>query len=214
MTAYKNFVDDFPRRCREILKFAGKPALFRGREVTLALMVATAGFVIPYERLKPDGGEIDHPSGDNKRFSDTAQQLRDLLEEPFLSSAVWGTSASTWHYVKKLKSVTGDPNEWPEFRNRKPFSRDKTVGSVLKVIRNALAHGNIFTFGDPIEAIIFIRTHPSDKKEVQNYSLVSVAPGDFVIFLNKWFDFLNEKGIHQIKAAEALSDAEGLRDAA
>src|SRR5215469_18571837 len=55
MTAYRNFVEDFPRRCRDILKVAGKPALSRGREVTLNLVIASAGLLVPYERVKPDG---------------------------------------------------------------------------------------------------------------------------------------------------------------
>ena len=149
MTAYKNFVDDFPRHCREILKFADKPALFRGREVTLALMAASAGLVVPYERLKPDGGKIDNPSGDNKKFSAAADHRRTLLAAPFLLSAVGGTPVPTWHYGK-LKSVTGDADSWEELRNRRPVQVDKTVGNVLRIIRNVLAHENIFTFKNPI----------------------------------------------------------------
>lgn len=206
MTAYKNFVDDFPRRCRDILTFARKPALFRGREVTLALMVASAGLVVPYERLKPDGGEIDHPSGDNKKFSAAADQLRTLLAESFLSSAVWGTSASTWH-SGKLESVTGDPDSWEGLRNRQPIKADKTVGSVLRVIRNALAHGNIFTFKNPIEAIIFIKANVNDKKTVRDYTYVFMAPDDFQLFLEKWFDFLDQLHISQMEAFEVLKDA-------
>lgn len=191
MTAYRNFVDDFPRRCREILKFAGKPALFRGREVTLALMVASAGLVVPYERLKPDGGEIVHPSGDNKKFSVAADQLRTLLAESFFSSAVWGAPDSTW-YFGRLKSVTGDPDSWEGLRERKPVQADKTVGTVLRVIRNALAHGNIFTFKNPIEAIIFIKSNFNDRSEVKDYTFVFVKPADFQLFLEKWFDFLDQ----------------------
>ena len=206
MTAYKNFVDDFPRRCREILKFAGKPALFRGREVTLALMVASAGLVVPYERLKPDGGEIDHPSGDNKKFSAAAENLKALLAEAFLSSRVWGAPVSTWH-SGNLKSVTGDPDSWEGLRNRKPIQTNKTVGSVLRLIRNALAHGNIYTFKDPIEAIIFIKANVNDKKEIRDYSFVFVAPADFQIFLEKWFDLLAQLHIAQTEAFEVLKDA-------
>lgn len=206
MTAYKNFVDDFPNRCREILKFAGKPALFRGREVTLALMVASAGLVVPYERLKPDGGEIDHPSGDNKKFSAAAEKLRGLLAESFLSSAVWGAPVSTWH-SGKLKSVTGDPDSWDGLRKRQPVQSEKTVRNVLRVIRNALAHGNIFTFRDPIEAIIFINANVNDRKDVRDYSFVFVAPTDFQIFLEKWFDFLAQLDIPQTEAFEVLRDA-------
>jgi len=174
--------------------------------VTLALMVASAGLVVPYERLKPDGGEIDHPSGDNKKFSAAAEKLRTLLSESFLSSKVWGAPVSTWHYGK-LKSVTGDPDSWDGLRKRQPVQEDKTVGNVLRVIRNALAHGNIFTFKDPIEAIIFIKANVNDKKEVRDYSFVFVAPKDFHRFLEQWFDFLDDLPIPQIEAFEVLKHA-------
>lgn len=206
MTAYRNFIEDFPRRCREILNFAGKPALFRGREVTLALMVASAGLVVPYERLKPDGGEIDHPSGDNKRFADAAKNLRVLLETPFLMSDIWRAPASTWH-SGKLKSLAGDPDSWDGLRKRQPIQSDKTVGNLLRIIRNALAHGNTFTFKDPIEAIIFIKANVNDKKEVRDYSYLFVAPSDFQRFLENWFDFLAKLHIPQIEAFEVLQDA-------
>lgn len=206
MTAYKNFVDDFPRRCREILEFAGKPALFRGREVTLALMVASSGLVVPYERLKPDGGEVDHPSGDNKKFSAASEKLKALLEESFLSSPVWGAPVSTWHFGK-LKSVTGDPDSWEGLRNRQPVQPEKTVGNVLRVIRNALAHGNILTFKNPIAAIIFIKANVNGKKEVRDYSFVFVAPADFQLFLERWFEFLAQLHIPQTEAFDVLRDA-------
>jgi hypothetical protein len=204
MTAYKNFIDDFPRRCREILKLAGKPACVRGREVTLSLMVASAGFVVPYERLKPDGPTV-HPSGDNMKFSAAADQLKKLLEVPFLSSGVWDAPVSTWHYGK-LKSVAGDPDSWEGLRNRQPVPQSKTVKNVLRVIRNALAHGNIFTFKSPIEAIIFIQTNSNNEGEVRDYTFVFVAPADFHLFLEKWFDFLEQLNIPQTEALEVLKD--------
>lgn len=204
MTAYKNFIDDFPRRCREILKLAGKPPCARGREVTLSLMVASAGFVVPYERLKPDGRTV-HPSGDNKKFSAAADQLNKLLEGPFLSSDVWKVPVSTWHYGK-LQSIAGDPDSWEDLHNRKHVSQDTPVKHVLRVIRNALAHGNIFTFKSPIEAIIFIQTNCNNEGKVRDYTFVFVAPADFHFFLEKWFDFLEQLNIPQTEAFEVLKD--------
>lgn len=205
MTAYKNFVDDFPRRCQDILRFAGKPALFRGREVTLSLMVASAGLIIPYERLKPPG-EFDHPSGDNIKFSDAADQLRTLLDQPFLSSAVWNAPVSTWQ-SGKLESVLGDPDSWDGLHNRQYFQADITVGNVLRVLRNALAHGNIFTFNNPIQGIIFIKAIFNNNKIARGYSFIYVSPADFTKFLERWFDFLDQLHIPQAKAFEVLRDA-------
>ena len=203
MTAYKNFVDDFPRRCQDILRFAGRRASFGGREVTLSLMVASAGLIIPYERLKP--GEFDHPSGDNINFSDAADQLRNLLKQRFLSSAVWNAPVSTWQ-SGILESVLGDPDSWDGLHNRVQLRADKKVKEIIGVIRNALAHGNIFTFNNPIDAIIFLSR--VDYKDVKKgYSFIYVSPGDFTMFLEKWFDFLDQLHIPQTEAYEVLKDA-------
>jgi hypothetical protein len=206
MTGYRNFIEDFPRRCRDILDIAGKPALSRGREVTLILMVASTGFVVPYERLKPDSRWGDHPSGDRKRFADAAGRLESLLHQPFMSSRLWTETSSTWH-GGKLDSVTGDPDSWEGLRKRRPISKDKQVGTILNVIRNAFAHGNIWTLRNPIEAIIFVKSVINDDEVVPDSSFVSVAPHEFRKFLENWFDFLNDFRIPQEVAFELLKDA-------
>lgn len=151
MTEYRNFIKDFPRRCRDILDVAGKPAFLRGREVTLTIMVASAGFVVPYEGLKSD-----HPSEDSKRFVDAAEKLKLLLDQPFMSSVLANKMNSKWHYGK-VDSVNGDPDSWDGLRKRKPLSDGNKVSTTLNVIRNGLAHGNVFTFGNPIQEITFIK---------------------------------------------------------
>src|SRR5271166_3508715 len=185
MTEYKNFIQDFPGRCRDILDIAGKPALSRGREVTLAIMVAAAGFVVPYERLT-----VGHPSGDSKRFVGAAEKLKLLLDQPFTSSVLSNKMSSTW-YEGTVGSVNGDL-DWYGLQ-RKPFSKEIKGRAALKVIRNGLAHGNIFTFGDPIQAIIFFEKKDfNDVGVARCYSYVYVAPRDFCQFLKNWFDFLDD----------------------
>ena len=155
MTAYKNFVDDFPRRCRDILNIAKTPALHRGREVTLTLMVASAGLVVPYERLKPDIGWGGHPSDDHNTFVDAAGKLKSLLRQPFMSSRLCTEANPSWR-IGKLLSVTGDPNSWEGLQKSRPISKDKTVGGLLSVIRNALAHGNIWNFYGILSKRLFL----------------------------------------------------------
>lgn len=209
MTAYKNFVEDFPRRCRDILDFARKPALSRGLEVTLSLMVASAGLIVPYERLKPDGRFGDHPSGDNKTFADAAIKLKLLLDEPFVTSRLWSQPNSTWQ-DGKLDSVKGYPETWEGLQKRRPISNHKKVSAILTVVRNALAHGNIFTFNsreNMIEGIIFIKANFNEDSVIRNYSFLYVAPKEFQQFLRSWFDFLYNCHIPQVTAFEVLKDA-------
>jgi hypothetical protein len=201
-----NFIDDFPCRCRDILNIAKRPALHRGREVTLALMVASAGLVVPYERLKPDIGWGDHPSGDRNTFADAAGNLESLLGQQFMSSCLCTETNPTWRFGKLL-SVTGDPDSWEGLQKSRPVSKDKTVGRIFSVIRNALAHGNIWTLRDPIEEIIFVKRVLRDDEVVRHFEFLSVAPHEFQHFLEGWFDFVISLRIPQEVAFEVLKDA-------
>jgi hypothetical protein len=149
-----------------------------GREVTLVLTVASSGLVVPYERLKPSGKFGDHPSGDHSTFADAAEKLRSLLDTAFTSSVLWSEASSTW-YDRKVLSVSDNLESWDGLRKRKPFSKEKKVRAVIKVIRDALTHGNIFTFKDPIEAIIFISRNYNDENIVCDYSFIYVSSHDF-----------------------------------
>lgn len=201
MSAYKNFINDFPRRCREVLDFSEKSAHLKRREVTLTLIVASSGFVIPYERLKPM-----HPSGDNNTYSNAACDLRKLLDQPFKGSPLWSDSFSSWT-GGKLRSISGDPDSWEDLGKRKPFLPEKKVKTVLNIIRNALAHGNIFTFKNPIEALIFISCSYDNNNVVNGYSFIYVEPKQFKEFLKLWFDFLETLDINQDVALDILKHA-------
>jgi len=169
-------------------------------------MVASAGLVVPYERLKPDGRWGAHPSGDRETFAGAVEKLESLLGQPFMSSRLWTATSSTWR-GGKLDSVTGDPDSWKGLQKSRPITSDKTVGAILSVIRNALAHGNIWTLRDPIEAIIFVKSVKDDDKVIPKFSFVSVAPDEFRNLLEKWFDFLRGLHIQQEVAFEVLKDA-------
>jgi hypothetical protein len=209
MSEYINFVDDFPRRCKEVLRFAEGFAQIEEREVTLYLMVASAGFLVPYERLKPDpepgpkgGSGIPHPSRDNETFYDAAQQLKNDLDKPFLDSVGLGQGPSSW-YSGKVRSVEGGPSDWRGFRERVPITKSLKLSAFLSVIRNALAHGSIYTFKNPIEEIIFIKPNKTNN----DWSFVSVSPVDFRQFLDQWFNYLDGIHISYEETSGVLRDA-------
>ena len=78
------------------------------------------------------------------------------------------------------------------------MSKDKLARSVLAHLRNALAHGNIFTHGDPIDLLIFL-SRPSE--ESPTYAMLAVTPLDFRTFLRNWFSF-----VKSLQIPEALFD--------
>jgi hypothetical protein len=207
MTAYKDFISDFPRRCHKLLEMADSAAHLGGLDVTLALIVASAGLVIPYERLHP---KKRHPLGDSIRYQAAAEGLRELLNGTFLDSALARGTSKTWHFAK-LEELPCDLDAV----SSKPLSKAKTTRTVIETIRNALAHGNIHMEGDPIQAIVLMK---QDFKEVPDsngvltnkpngYSFIKVSPADFRQFLDNWFEELNRLDIDQVSVAQVLKAA-------
>ena len=123
-----------------------------------------------------------------------------------MSSRLWTDGSSTW-FGGKLDSVTGEPDSWKGLQGSRPISKDKTVGAILGVIRDALAHGNVWTRGDRIKEIIFVKSVTDSCEIVSKFSFVSVAPDEFRNLVENWFDFLIELHIPQNVAFEALKDA-------
>lgn len=202
MSAYRDFVSDFPSRCLEVLEMAEKQARLQQRDVTLSLMVASAGFVVPYERLS---SKKEHPSGDSVRFSDASSRLDSLIKTSFVESEL-AKGAKSW-CGGSLATISGDPDSWGELRAAKPLNRDKTVGGVIRVLRNALAHGNIFTYQNPISGIVFVSERRNDDNKITGFSFLRVSPEDFMAFLRGWFRFLKTTHIPAEIIESAIADA-------
>jgi len=103
--------------------------------------------------------------------------------------------------------VNGDPDSRKDLQRSRPITKDKSVRSVLNIIRDALAHGNIWTLRDPIQAIIFVKSVTDADKVAPKFSFISVAPDEFRNLLERWFDFLMNLHIPQAMVFEVLKDA-------
>ena len=189
MTNYNNFIQDFPTRCYEILDQYKGPALLSGREMTLTLSMAASGFVVPFERLCPQEGT---PYYDRCDYTKAASQFDRLCIKNFLSSELWKEDVGSWSF-DELSSVAGDPDSWPELQEpRTPLNSCKTVRDILEHLRNALAHGNIFTFPKGVCSIKFIIFLSRQSRASSDFNFLCVSPQDFQKFLKNWFMFLKK----------------------
>jgi hypothetical protein len=192
MSNYKNFVEDFPGRCERLLRAAGPIAERCGLEVTLLLMVASTALVVPYERLKPKDKYI-RAIEDRTRYEVAAKELADLLGKPFLGSVLWNVGRVASWASDHLSTVSGQPDEWDELRNPLPLSPAETVGTVLTIIRNALAHGNLYTKANirgTITQLVFVAGRAVPDKIISPFRFVQVSPQDFRTLLRNWVSFL------------------------
>jgi len=195
MSAYENFVQDFPVRCNTLLEDNWISASINDLEVTLMLATAAAGFVIPYERLRSSSD--DHFARDRvKSFATAIWKLENIRFKNWVKQ-------NDWEYISEIDAniVKRDVEKWGGPNKRKPLSVEKTVGHVFNIVRNALAHGNIITYPrrveeknpPQIEKILFL-SKIRDKETGQlldKYNVVVVGPQGFALMLKKWFDELS-----------------------
>ncbi len=194
MSVYRNFICDFPDRCNKILSDYEHRAVFRGVEVTTMLAIASAGLIIPYERLK----KSNHPSSDRACFENAAERFDEFGKKDFLNDYLLGVNG-TWHYgeipdavgaVEWWKDGTVPLTDMGEGIITGEEERKKETNYFLNCLRNALAHGNVFTpGGGQITDIVFLSKIEQNRKE---YSVIIVSPSDFRKFLIKWLEFVRE----------------------
>ncbi len=195
MSAYKVFLKDFPDRCEKILQRIEKNIRYGDLTVTGLLMVASSAIIIPYERLSPvPEKSLAHPSGDADKYAEAAKQFKELLDSKFLESRLYSATTTEKWRLARPQSVKGNPDEWN--CSFKEISKDKTTKGVLYIMRNSLAHGNIFTKPErgEIQEIIFVSVELKRDNEgkpmpgeLKHYNCISVTPYLFKQFLDKWF---------------------------
>jgi len=189
MSAYKNFVQDFPTRCKSLLDMFDSQAARGNREVTLLLAVATPSLIVPFERLHKEA----HPSRDDQRFAEASATLGAELSSQCDASRLWQQfKESDWRY-KKLGTLRGDPDAWGLDSDTKGIGAKQTK-TILAILRNALAHGNVWTRGDPIGTLVFVSRVCLDKPEGPFHSL-QCSPLVLAAFVRGWVGFLKDLNI-------------------
>lgn len=183
MGGYKNFVVDFPSRCiKDILNNFYNAIEANERDVTFLLMAASAAFVIPFERIQPKPRK-EHPSKDIEKFK-SAMELKSIWEISFLNSELWNNKPMSWEFGD-AEIVDGQliPSNTKTLKGQQ-------ISEILPRMRNAFAHGNIYTINESIiDKIFFVAGDTEMSKE---YKFISVSPEDFKIFLNNWVTFLEK----------------------
>lgn len=198
MGAYANYVQDFPKRCGQLIEELLPHARFKDRDITFLLAMATPALIFPLERLVPkkhtteDGhtGERAHPSQDDTRYAEASKMLRNELEKTCRDSRLFpGISTSHWKF-SEVPEVSENPYCWSWDRKDRNIT-EKKVSTVLKILRNALAHGNIWTMGHPIDTIVFVSLARLDNPE-GSLNTLRCSPVDLATFLKRWMNLVTD----------------------
>ncbi|WP_049758144.1 hypothetical protein [Phenylobacterium zucineum] len=164
------FVTEYPERCLALLDAAEPIARKQDLLTSFALLAAASVLVIPYERLK------GHHPNKQERGSALYEELRQLERRPWQDAPFWaGAAPEAWQFSR----IMGDPNDvasWKDQAGRPSMSAEantinkRRAGEVLRVMRNALAHGNVVYLnkagreaaGTPAYFIAFLSRYEED----------------------------------------------------
>lgn len=233
MGIYTNPYADFPARVEELWKRLehANNAAERDLSVTAMLMVAMAGFASPWEFLKHDNaGAFEnreaHPAFDGiseEQYKSALKRVKAEISLPFAKSGLFGASAiDLWRFghVGELSEARRHAEDlWrpkPERYDKNIIKLPGNARDVLKVLRNALAHGNVCAFmgkSNSIDRLVFFsedRENQGGKAIVVGWHVATAKVEAFHHFLTGWFALIREPGAMQAISAALEADDERL----
>ncbi len=210
------FVVEYPQRCLDLIEALEPTARQRDFVGSFSLLAAAAVFVIPYERM----GSTTHPLHKGTRDVDLFAALKSLRRQPFTTAQFWnGNPPNAWRF-SRIMTNANDTAGWEDERGLHPMSANaenslpgRKAEDVLRVIRNALAHGNIVYLNESgfeqrdtkLQFLGFLSRYeetPEQKAQSETYRLVTTTEDEFLRFVKLW-----AKWVSQFRDDDRLSEA-------
>jgi hypothetical protein len=191
------FATEYPERCLKLLGLFEHVAHEQDLLGTFSIMLASSILLVPLERAKNE-----HPIR-QERGGGLQASLKRLERRKWLAADFWaGTPPGEWRFSR----IMGDPNDvqhWCDEKGESSFAltastmQKRRVGEVLRVLRNALAHGNIVYLnehgheieGERVQYLAFLSRYEEtegDRERAETYRLVTVRETDFLPFIHAW----------------------------
>lgn len=193
MSNYRCWVSDFPKRCQKLLdKFEGQAKL-NDLEVTLLLAVASASIGITHDRIKnTDSKSVKH-LGSVHVNEKQSEKAKCLLKTKISDINAFRNGIVLYGRNAVRNPDPGSmPDDWNLNDSCKEISKNKEFGTIIKHVRNALAHGNIFTLSENglIKNIVFLSRlyDHNENKSINEYDALIIAVHDLKEILKYWVD--------------------------
>ena len=211
MSEYRDFFQDFPSRSVDLLNSFYENASNIDREVTLSIAMSYGALLFPFERLRTTS-KTPHPTNDCSNNAKHAENFKNQMEKRFCDFRPRNPFVSwDWYYGKQMVDL-GDVKRAANEATKMLISKEKKVSSIIKLIRNSLAHSNILTFESPIEWIVFYSCKPPREDEQVIYPIeiefLRTSPILFKNFLIDWVQFLQINPLSLEDYRELIENAE------
>ena len=154
---------------------------------------------IPFERMRDA-----HFLHDQNRDNDLAGAVAALGKLRFAKAPFWeGNPPATWRLSRIMKHVN-QVDQWVDQHDVHPCSKHaaniveaKPVTEILRILRNALAHGNIIYLnkngrevpGERMEFIAFLSRYEETEAQrnvMETYRVLIIPEMDFLTFVKQW----------------------------
>jgi hypothetical protein len=192
------FAIEYPQRALQLIRLFEGPARRRDLVGSFGLLAASAVLTIPYERMK-----ATHFLHDKKIDRDLAAQIGRLKQVKFLAAPFWhGEGAGQWRQSRIMGSIE-KVEAWHDEEGHHSLGEEantikrRSAEEVLRVLRNALAHGNIIYLdkddreiaGQRMVSMAFLSRYEEsekDRKQATTYRVVVTTEDEFLRFIKAW----------------------------
>lgn len=223
MTIYQDIYRDLPARVNRVWLKTMTPTAedMEDLSVTAMLMAATTGLAMPFENLKEEGAANgnkwrNHPAFKNVEptvYKAAVDKCTAFFEKKL--SDCKGLKQATLMYCQKLSDIRETATQG-HGDAALDLSRHN-VRFAIRILRNALAHNNVFDLpcrgGDQIATLTFFSKSGwgADASSSIGWFVLVIEVAQFKEFLHEWFDLLAPD--HSMAAAAEAYAHDGTRPA-
>ncbi|MCC7428682.1 MAG: hypothetical protein IT557_17455 [Alphaproteobacteria bacterium] len=186
----QRFVTEYPERCGQLLSMLEPQAREHDLLGSFALLVASAAFNIPFGRIT----EADHPLGPPE--SPLSSAIRALEGQPFLEAPFWHGKRPAYFRFSRIMNDPSHAAGWADQAGLHPLQSGAPENGyrVLKVIRHALAHGNVVYLNErgheaPGERVRFLAFLSRNNR---HHRVAIFDEESFLAFLKAWIAWIQE----------------------
>ena len=196
MAQYESWILDFPSRVHGLYTALNcVPGSYPDRRVTRLIMALYPSMLVPLERLDlmAHANAQPHASGDAHEFHELVEQYEHLKRKRLSDWLV----ADVQRPNIVLEAVVAElpPEPWTKLAELEGCVKDCTVEDLLKTLRHALAHGNLWTMslnGTITDFIVGNYFKRKGKDEPLRCSLIQMELSGWERVFRHWHEFLRD----------------------
>lgn len=198
MSVPHRFAVEYPGRVTDLIDLFEATARDKNLLGSFGLLVAAAVLTIPYERMQKR-----HFLHDQVEDKVLAAAFKSLERGRFRAAEFWdGSDPGDWREYRIAAETVERASDWRDYHSGlnpfQPGSHNKvdehTPEHVIRIIRNALSHGNIIYLnamgleeeGSAMEYLAFLTPYPSGEGEPLTYRVLITREEELLQFVRQW----------------------------